>query len=106
MNIVHMLIGAADVATREPLKQLLARHLEVDGEINLLVDSLQSLVKGLRLSDRPWKAIEKDALRSGQVADGVEYHRDGHLVGNKLPLVHKGFRLQPQFGLLAYLLAE
>src|SRR5262249_38747086 len=84
MYVVHMLVRPADIPSREPVEQFLAWDVQIDDEIYLPPNILQSPIQHLRLSDCARKAVEHDTTATIRLCEAIEHHCYSNVVGNQL----------------------
>src|SRR5579875_1614596 len=60
INVIHVLLGAADIATGESPQQHLLRNGEINRDIDVPTHTRQTFVQCPRLRHRAWKTIKED----------------------------------------------
>src|SRR6266849_3289095 len=100
MYVVDVLVRPADVPSREPLKQFLARDVQVDDEIYLPPNVLQSFIQRLRLCDCAREAVEQDTTATIRLRDATEYQWYSDVIGNQLTSIEVYLGFYAQFSLL------
>ena len=103
--MVHALAVLAHAPAREPVEHDVARHVEVDREVER--PTVEHPVELLRLVHRAREAVEHEAVAERAAGrEALLDDADHDLVGDELAAVHVALGLEPERGALRRLGAE
>ena len=103
--MVHAVAVLADPPPGQPVEDDLARHVEVDHEVERI--AVEHAVELLGLMHRAREAVEYEAVVERATGrEALLDDADHDVVGNEFALVHEALGLEPECSALRGLLAE